>query len=101
MLLDEPFGAVDPMTRDTLQTEYRKLHVALGLTTVMVTHDMTEALLLADRIAVMASGALVGLGTAAELLRPGGHPQVERLLGTPRRQASALAHLLGSRPEVE
>jgi osmoprotectant transport system ATP-binding protein len=94
MLLDEPFGAVDPMTRDTLQTEYRKLHVALGLTTVMVTHDMTEALLLADRIAIMHGGSIVGLGTARELLREAPHPQVDRLLGAPRRQAEALGDLL-------
>jgi len=94
MLLDEPFGAVDPLTRDTLQLEYRRLHSQLGVTTVMVTHDMTEALLLADRIAVMHEGEVVGLGSATELLRGPSHPQVERLLGTPRRQAQALAHLL-------
>jgi osmoprotectant transport system ATP-binding protein len=94
MLLDEPFGAVDPMTRDVLQVEYRRLHRSLGLTTVMVTHDMTEALLLADRIAVLHEGAIVGLGTAAELLRGDAHPQVEQLLGAPRRQAEALRHLL-------
>lgn len=94
MLLDEPFGAVDPLTRDTLQTEYRRLHLQLGVTTVMVTHDMTEALLLADRIAVMHEGEVVGLGTASELLRGPSHPQVERLLGAPRRQAQAVAHLL-------
>lgn len=98
MLLDEPFGAVDPMTRDVLQVEYRRLHQALGLTTVMVTHDMTEALLLADRIAVMDEGRVVGLGTAAELLRGPSHPQVERLLGAPRRQAEALRDLLAERP---
>ena len=53
MLMDEPFGSLDPLTRDTLQREYRRIHQQLGLTTVMVTHDMTEALLMADRIAVM------------------------------------------------
>ena len=94
MLLDEPFGAVDPLTRDTLQTEYRRLHEQLGVTTVMVTHDMTEALLMADRIAVMHEGVIVGLDTATELLRSPPHPQVERLLGAPRRQAQAVRHLL-------
>jgi osmoprotectant transport system ATP-binding protein len=100
MLLDEPFGAVDPLTRDQLQCEYRKLHRELHLTTVLVTHDMTEALLLADRIAVMHEGALVGLGTAAELLHGDQHPQVKRLLGTPLKQAEAVRHLLepGARP---
>ena len=51
--MDEPFGALDPLTRDALGQDYRRLHDELGLTTVMITHDMLEALLLADRIAVM------------------------------------------------
>ncbi|MBL8950516.1 MAG: ABC transporter ATP-binding protein [Myxococcaceae bacterium] len=94
MLLDEPFGAVDPVTRETLQVEYRKLHDALGLTTVLVTHDVTEALLLADRLAVLHEGRLLGLGTAAELLAAPPHPQVERLLAMPRRQAEAVQRRL-------
>ena len=93
MLLDEPFGAVDPITRELLQLEYRRLHDTLGLTTVIVTHDVTEALLLADRLAVMHEGKLVGLGTAAELLASA-HPQVERLLAMPRRQAQAVQRRL-------
>ncbi|HEX7885321.1 MAG TPA: ATP-binding cassette domain-containing protein, partial [Phenylobacterium sp.] len=48
MLMDEPFGALDPLTRDALGADYRALHERLGLTTVMVTHDMAEAVLLAD-----------------------------------------------------
>lgn len=95
MLLDEPFGAVDPLTRDGLQREYRKLHVELGLTTVLVTHDMTEALLLADRIAVMHEGAVVGLDTPERLLRAPPHAQVQRLFDAPRRQAEAVEKLLG------
>jgi osmoprotectant transport system ATP-binding protein len=94
MLLDEPFAAVDPITRELLQGEYRRLHDALGLTTVMVTHDVTEALLLADRLAVMDRGRLVGLGTAAELFASPPHPQVERLLAMPRRQAEAVQRRL-------
>ncbi|WP_304188283.1 ABC transporter ATP-binding protein, partial [Phenylobacterium aquaticum] len=53
MLMDEPFGALDPITRDALGTDVRALHERLGLTTVMVTHDMAEAVLLADRILVI------------------------------------------------
>jgi len=94
MLLDEPFGAVDPMTRDVLQVEYLRLHRSLELTTVMVTHDMTEALPLADRSAVMHDGQPVWPGTASQLLRGPSHPQVEQMLGAPRRQADALRHLL-------
>src|SRR5207253_8612727 len=53
VLMDEPFGALDPLTRDALADDYRALHRDLGLTTVFITHDMTEAIVLADRIAVM------------------------------------------------
>ena len=68
MLMDEPFGALDPVTRDELAADYRAIHDRLGLTTVMVTHDMTEALLLADRIVVMREGRLIQTGTPQELL---------------------------------
>ena len=67
VLMDEPFGALDPLTRDALGDDYRALHRKLGLTTVMITHDMTEAILLADRIAVMRAGQLLAQGTPAEL----------------------------------
>ncbi len=56
LLLDEPFGALDPVTREAVAADVRDIHQSLGLTTMMVTHDMTEALLLADRIAVMREG---------------------------------------------
>jgi osmoprotectant transport system ATP-binding protein len=56
LLLDEAFGALDPVTRDALGSEIRRLHERLGLTTILVTHDMAEALLLADRVLVMAAG---------------------------------------------
>jgi osmoprotectant transport system ATP-binding protein len=93
MLMDEPFGALDPLTRDALGDDYRALHRKLGLTTVMITHDMTEALLLADRIAVMREGRLLALGTAPELSRSD-DPYVGELLGTPRRQAERLQAVL-------
>ncbi|WP_082835733.1 ATP-binding cassette domain-containing protein, partial [Erythrobacter sp. HI0028] len=56
LLMDEPFGALDPITRDALGDRVRALHGEFGLTTVMVTHDMAEALLLADRVLVMDAG---------------------------------------------
>src|ERR1700744_2757066 len=68
MLMDEPFGALDPLIRDELATDYRAIHDTLGLTTVMVTHDMTEAFLLADRVAIMRGGRLVQIGTPQDLL---------------------------------
>ncbi|MES2749982.1 MAG: ABC transporter ATP-binding protein [Pseudomonadota bacterium] len=93
VLMDEPFGALDPLTRDALGEDYRALHRKLDLTTVMITHDMTEALLLADRIAVMNAGRLVALGTAQEL-SASTDAYVSELLGTPRRQAQRLQELL-------
>ena len=93
VLMDEPFGALDPLTRDALGDDYRALHSKLGLTTVMITHDMTEALLLADRIAVMRAGRLLALGTPAELTESS-DAYVTELLRTPRRQAERLNTLL-------
>lgn len=94
VLMDEPFGALDPVTRHSLQAEYSSIHGALGLTTVMVTHDMTEALLLADRIAVMKEGVIRGLGTPAELLETPGDEYVAELMGMPRRHVAEIEKLL-------
>jgi osmoprotectant transport system ATP-binding protein len=93
MLMDEPFGALDPLTRDALGEDFRGLHRKLGLTTVMITHDMTEAILLADRIAVMRGGRLLAQGTPAELSQSGDSYVLE-LLRTPRRQVERLNALL-------
>jgi osmoprotectant transport system ATP-binding protein len=93
MLMDEPFGALDPVTRDALGRDYRALHDALGLTTLMVTHDVWEALLLADRIVVMDHGQVLADATPAALLA--GHPdaRVQALMETPRRQAERVRAL--------
>src|SRR5580693_483894 len=93
VLMDEPFGALDPLTRDALGDDYRALHHKLGLTTVMITHDMTEAILLADRVAVMHGGKLLAQGTASELAKTD-DAYVGELLRTPRRQAERLNALL-------
>ena len=93
VLMDEPFGALDPLTRTALGEDYRALHDRLGLTTVMITHDMAEAVLLADRIAVMRGGRILAHGTPAELMQSG-DAYVGELLQTPRRQAERLQALL-------
>ena len=93
VLMDEPFGALDPLTRDALGDDYRALHRKLALTTVMITHDMTEAILLADRVAVMRGGKLLAQGTPAELSHSD-DAYVGELLRTPRRQAERLGALL-------
>jgi len=94
VLMDEPFGALDPLTRDALGDDYRALHERLNLATVMVTHDMTEALLLADRIVVVADGRLIADG-APQVLAASGDPEVAALLAAPRRQAERLRARLG------
>jgi osmoprotectant transport system ATP-binding protein len=69
LLMDEPFGALDPLTRAELRRELKLLQKRLGTTVVFVTHDVTEALLLGDRIALIENGACVGAFTPREFLR--------------------------------
>jgi osmoprotectant transport system ATP-binding protein len=93
ILMDEPFSALDPITRDTLQQEFKALQARLGFSAVMVTHDMAEALILADEIAVMQAGEIVQQGRPAELLSNPVNDYVSGLLDTPRRQMRAIAEL--------
>jgi osmoprotectant transport system ATP-binding protein len=98
MLLDEPFSALDPLTRDRLQASFAALRAKLRLTAVLVTHDMSEALTLGDRIAVMQAGRLIQIGKPRELLDSPASEYVERLLDAPRRQARALERALAEDP---
>jgi osmoprotectant transport system ATP-binding protein len=93
LLLDEAFGALDPVTRDALGGEIRALHDRLGLTTILVTHDMAEALLLADRVLVMQAGRIVADETPAALLQGAGGAAAQALVAVPRHQAERLAAL--------
>jgi osmoprotectant transport system ATP-binding protein len=94
MLMDEPFGALDPLVRDTVAQEYRRLHDLLGLTTIMITHDVLEALLLADRIAVMQDGRLVEHGSPRRLMSAPEEAYTRELMQAPRRQGDRLQALL-------
>ena len=93
LLMDEPFGALDPITRDALGDRVRALHAEFGLTTVMVTHDMAEALLLADRVLVMDAGTVVADETPHSLLAGAGGEIAQGLVAVPRAQADRLAEL--------
>jgi osmoprotectant transport system ATP-binding protein len=93
VLMDEPFGALDPLTRDALGDDYRRLHDQFGLTTMMITHDTLEAVLLADRIVVMHGGHVVAEGTPQSLMQDTQDDYVRELMATPRRQAERLRAL--------
>lgn len=94
LLLDEPFGALDPPTRDRLQQAFARIRRELGLTVLFVTHDMAEALVLGDRVAVLDAGRLVQVGSPEELLRAPATEGVADLVSTPRRQAEAVERLI-------
>ncbi|MBW4551549.1 MAG: ATP-binding cassette domain-containing protein [Aphanocapsa sp. GSE-SYN-MK-11-07L] len=83
LLMDEPFGALDPITRLDLQRQFQRLQQDLGKTVVFVTHDIQEAFLLASRIGLMESGNMVFLGTQAELASSS-HPEAQTFLETVR-----------------
>lgn len=94
MLMDEPFGALDPMTRAELQDEFRALQQRLELTVVMVTHDVSEALLMADRIAVMDAGAILQIGTPHELLTKPADDKIASLMAMPKARADRVEALI-------
>ena len=93
LLMDEPFGALDPVTRDQLGDAIRALHDRLGLTTIMVTHDMAEALLLADRVLVMDKGRIVADAAPRALLAGEGGTVAQALVAVPRDQMKRLGAL--------
>jgi osmoprotectant transport system ATP-binding protein len=79
LLMDEPFGALDPITRLELQQQFRYLQRKLGKTVVLVTHDIQEAFFLGTRIGLMDKGELVVLGTKEEFLRSS-HPEAQAFI---------------------
>ena len=84
MLMDEPFGAVDPIVRERLQDEFLRIHRMLGMTVLFVTHDIDEAIKMGDRVAVMRAGALVQYAAPAELLTRPADEFVARFVGADR-----------------
>ena len=89
LLMDEPFGALDAVTRDSLQGEVLRLKESLDKTIIFVTHDIFEALTLADRIAVMHDGNLEQIGTASDILANPATVFVEKLFQKPATQLTA------------
>ena len=91
LLMDEPFGALDPVIRAAAQEDLRLIQRQLGTTVILVTHDMEEAVTLGDRIAVMDRGRLLQYGTPAEILTAPATPFVQALVGTAERPFRLLA----------
>ena len=84
ILMDEPFGALDPITRESLQNLVQNLQMQLGKTIVFVTHDMDEALKLATKIVVLHDGKLIQVGSPEEILHHPANKFVESLIGEER-----------------
>lgn len=84
ILMDEPFGALDPITREALQELVKTLQQEMGKTVVFVTHDMDEALKLADKIAIMSYGKLLQYDTPEEILMNPANEFVEEFIGEER-----------------
>ncbi|PRP92069.1 Glycine betaine/carnitine/choline transport ATP-binding protein OpuCA [Enhygromyxa salina] len=93
ILLDEPFGALDPLTRLRLQARLQAIRAELELSAVFVTHDMHEALTLGDRVAVMHEGRLQQLATPTELLRAPANDYVAAMMETVASAASLIEGL--------
>ncbi|GGG61310.1 ATP-binding protein [Salipiger pallidus] len=93
LLMDEPFGALDPIIRTRAQDDLRQIQRHLGSTILIVTHDMDEAIRLADRIAVMDAGKLVQYGTPAEIIAHPATPFVAEMVGEADRPLRLLALL--------
>jgi osmoprotectant transport system ATP-binding protein len=99
LLMDEPFGAIDPITRARLQEEFRRLQTELGKTVIFVTHDIDEALKLGDHIAVLKpGGVLAQYATPEELIRAPADDFVEEFVGA-ERMIARLEWLLSVRAE--
>lgn len=96
ILMDEPFGALDPITREQLQNEFIELQSEIKKTILFVTHDIFEAVKMGDRIALMDAGELQQLSTPAEVVNNPASPFVEQFLGQHRFQLALLTRTIGS-----
>jgi ABC-type Fe3+/spermidine/putrescine transport system ATPase subunit len=101
LLMDEPLGALDKQLRRTVQLELRRLHLKHRRTTIYVTHDQEEALVLSDRVAVMSRGRIQQLGTAAELYASPGNAFVAGFIGESNLLPVKIRSLGRGQAEVE
>lgn len=95
VLMDEPFSAVDPLTKDALIADVARIRSELGFAAILVTHDFSEAVRFADRIAVMAEGRIQQIDTPAKLIAAPANQTVADLLAAPRDTARQVAAVFG------
>ncbi|MGD9944016.1 MAG: ABC transporter ATP-binding protein [Burkholderiaceae bacterium] len=101
LLMDEPMAALDLKLRESMQVELRRIQRELGITTILVTHDQHEAMNLADRIVIMADGAIQQIGTAAQLYGSPANPFVAAFIGKNNLLSGTVTANDGSRSTVE
>jgi ABC-type Fe3+/spermidine/putrescine transport system ATPase subunit len=101
LLMDEPLGALDKQLRRTVQLELRRLHLKHRRTTIYVTHDQEEALVLSDRVAVMSQGRIQQLGAAAELYASPANAFVAGFIGESNLLPVSIRSLSGSQAQVD
>jgi len=100
VLMDEPFGALDPITREQLQNEFLELETEIQKTIIFVTHDIFEAVKMGDRIALLDKGQLQQLAAPADLVESPANEFVDQFLGQHRFQLSLLTRTIGSISDV-
>lgn len=96
VLMDEPFGALDPVTRDSLQEEVKKIQKKLGKTIVFVTHDMDEAIRLADTIVFMNEGKVLQVASPEEMLQNPADPIIKSFLGKHMNNGNSTGNMVAS-----
>ncbi|KAF5079138.1 Choline transport ATP-binding protein OpuBA [anaerobic digester metagenome] len=96
VLMDEPFGALDPVTRDSLQEEVKKIQKKLGKTIVFVTHDMDEAIRLADTIVFMNEGKVLQVASPEEMLQNPADPIIKSFLGKHMNNENSTSNMVAS-----
>ncbi len=101
LLLDEPLSALDNQTQNMLRDELKRIHHEAGLTTIHVTHDQTEAAMLADRIAVMIRGRIVQAGTPEEIFNSPANAEIAEFVGTENILAGTVASNEGGLATIE
>jgi osmoprotectant transport system ATP-binding protein len=99
--MDEPFGALDPITREQLQREFIQLESVIQKTVIFVTHDIFEAVIMGDRVAILDNGKLQQIDTPRKIVEKPANEFVHHFLGQHRFQLSLMTRTIGSTLSLE